>query len=168
MNLLSGQSNFFFDIIVIMKTTIHKIIFINASREKVWNTMLGDATYREWTTAFCPGSYYKGSWEDGSKILFLGPNPETGAEGGMVSRIKESRLHEFVSIEHLGMIMDGVEDLESDTVKEWKGFLENYTFTEKDAGTELIIDTDTTEAEAKNMETMWDKALISLKELAEK
>ncbi len=150
-----------------MKTTIHKKIFINAPRQKVWETMLNDATYRDWTTSFCPGSYYKGSWEQGSKILFLGPNPETGKEGGMVSHIKENRLHEFISIEHLGMIMDGVEDTESDMVKEWKGFLENYTFNEKENGTELIIDTDTTDSEAKNMEEMWGKALIRLKELAE-
>ncbi len=151
-----------------MKTTIHKEIFINALREKVWDTMLGDATYRKWTASFNPGSYYKGDWSQGSKILFLGPNPDSGSEGGMVSHIKESRLHEFVSIEHLGMIMNGVEDLESDMVKEWKGCLENYTFTEKDNGTKLIIDVDILETEAENMAGMWDKALIVLKNLAEK
>jgi len=151
-----------------MKTKIHKEIFINAPREKVWDTMLGDVTYRQWTAAFNPGSYYKGDWSEGSKILFLGPNPEGGAEGGMVSRIKENRPHEFVSIEHLGMVVNGVEDTESNMVKEWKGFLENYTFNEKDGGTQLVIDVDMAEEMAKTMEEMWDKALAVLKELAEK
>lgn len=151
-----------------MRITIHKEIFINASREKVWDTMLNDASYREWTASFCPGSYYKGSWEEGSKILFLGPNPVNGEEGGMVSHIKANRLHEFVSIEHLGVVSNGVEDTESEMVQEWKGALENYTFTESNGGTLLVVDTDVTEAEAKNMSDMWDKALGSLKELAEK
>ena len=92
-----------------MKTTIHKTIHINAPRAKVWDTMLDDATYRQWTASFCPGSYYKGSWQEGSKMLFLGPNPETGVEGGLVSYIKENRLHEFISIEHVGLEKAAVE-----------------------------------------------------------
>ena len=30
-------------------------IIINASKEKVWNTMLEDKTYRQWTEAFAAG-----------------------------------------------------------------------------------------------------------------
>jgi len=96
---------------------IHFSIIINAPREKVWETMLGEATYPQWTNSFSPGSYFKGSWDEGSKILFLGQNPDGTGEGGMVSRIKESRLHEFVSIEHLGTISNGVEDTTSDDAK---------------------------------------------------
>lgn len=44
--------------------------FIKAPREKVWDIMLSNATYREWTSAFNPGSYFSGSWEQGSQILF--------------------------------------------------------------------------------------------------
>lgn len=46
-------------------------IEINAPKEKIWNTMLNDETYRIWTETFAPGSYYKGDWAQGSKILFL-------------------------------------------------------------------------------------------------
>ena len=102
-------------------------IIINAPKEKVWNTMLDDKTYRIWTEAFSPGSHYVGTWDKGSKILFLGPN-EKGIMGGMVSRIKENRLFEYISIEHLGIVHDGVEDTTSDAVKQWAGSLENYTF----------------------------------------
>lgn len=63
--------------------------------------MLNDESYREWTRAFTEGSHYKGSWEEGSKILFLDPN---GA--GMVSRIAKNDLYEFISIEHLGFVDD--------------------------------------------------------------
>jgi uncharacterized protein YndB with AHSA1/START domain len=147
---------------------IHSVTFINAPREKVWDVMLGDATYREWTKAFNPGSYYKGGWETGAKILFLGPNPATGqGEGGMVSRVSEARRPEFVSIEHLGMVNDGQEVTEGPLVDAWKGAHENYTFAEKDGGTELTVDSDTAESEKETMEKMWQEALVKLKELAE-
>ncbi len=147
---------------------LHQSIFINAPREKVWDAMLSDVTYREWTMPFNPGSYYRGSWDKGSKILFLGPNPSGQGEGGMVSRIAENRLHEFISIEHLGIIKDGVEDTMSDEVKPWAGAHENYTFVEKDGGTEVVVDIDSMELEMPSMEEMWEKSLQILKEIAER
>lgn len=148
---------------------LHFSTFINAPREKVWKTMLGDASYREWTKAFQDGSYFKGDWSEGSKILFIGPSPIEGqGEGGMVSRIKENRLYEFISIEHLGIIMNGIEDTESAEARKWTPAYENYTFLDKDGGTELLIEIDTDEKLKDDFEMMWPKALVKLKELAEK
>ena len=147
---------------------IHFSIHIHAPREKVWNIMLGETTYPQWASAFNPGSYFKGSWEEGSKILFLGPNPTGDGEGGMVSRIKENRLHEFVSIEHIGMIANGVEDTTSEEVKKWTPSHENYTFVDKDGGTEVSMDMDILDEYKAMFEEMWPKALQLLKELAEK
>lgn len=143
-------------------------IEINAPKEKVWDTMLDDKTYRRWTAAFNEGSYYKGDWSKGSKIIFLGPNPETGKEGGMVSRIAENKPYEFISIEHLGIINDGVEDTTSDAVKPWAGSLENYTFKEINGKTELLVDMDINDDYKEMFEDMWPNALQKLKELAEK
>ena len=143
-------------------------IEINAPKEKVWNTMLEDATYRLWTTPFSEGSYYKGDWSKGSKIIFLGPNPETGKEGGMVSRIAENKLYEYISIEHLGMINDGVEDTTSEEVKKWTPAFENYTFKEKNGKTDVLVDMDINEEYKEMFEGMWPTALKKLKELAEK
>ena len=141
-------------------------IDINAPKEKVWNTMLQDKTYRMWTEAFTEGSYYSGDWNKGSKILFLALGAD-GKTGGMVSRIKDNKLHEFISIEHLGEVVDGVEDTTSDRVKVWAGALENYTFKDKNGKTELIVDMDIN-AEYKEMfEGMWPKALQKLKSLCE-
>jgi hypothetical protein len=55
---------------------------INAPVRDVWTIMLSDSTYREWTSAFHPGSYYEGGWEKGSEIRFIGTD-EKGALGGM-------------------------------------------------------------------------------------
>ena len=141
-------------------------IFIDAPRERVWDVMLADQTYRQWTSAFHPGSYYKGDWSTGSKILFLGPSPE-GGEGGMVSRIRENRPHEFISIEHLGIVHDGIEDTESDAAKQWAPAFENYTFADRDGGTELTIEMDIESTEKDKFETMWRNALSQLKQIAE-
>lgn len=142
-------------------------IIINAPKEKVWNTMLEDKTYRIWTEAFAKGSHYVGDWSQGSKILFLGPN-EKGIMGGMVSRIKENRLHEYISIEHLGIVHDGQEDTTSDAVKQWAGSLENYTLKDLNAKTELLVDMDINDDFKDMFENMWPGALQKLKELAER
>jgi uncharacterized protein YndB with AHSA1/START domain len=148
---------------------IHFTIQINAPKEKVWDTMLGDSTYREWTESFHSGSYYKGDWGEGSKMLFLGPDESGKKDGGLVSRIKENRKYEFLSIEHLGLVMDGVEDTESEEAHKWTPAFENYTFTEKDGGTEVNIDMDVLNEEYKEMfEGMWPKALLKLKEITER
>jgi len=55
-----------------MKETMHFEITINAPVAKVWDMMLAQETYRQWTAAFEPTSYYEGSWEKGSKMKFLG------------------------------------------------------------------------------------------------
>lgn len=143
-------------------------ILINAPREKVWDIMLSDATYREWTSAFNPTSYYEGSWEQGSKILFKGTNDKGEVDGGMVSRIAESRKPEYVSIEHLGVIIDNKEVTDDPQYKEWAGAHENYTFNEKDGGTELLIDLDVTDEMAGDMKAMWERALLKLKEICER
>lgn len=130
--------------------------------------MLDDTTYREWTRAFNEGSYYKGSWDKGSKILFLGPDPKTGEEGGMVSRIAENKPYECISIEHLGIVKNGIEDTTSEEAKKWSPAYENYTFKEKDGETELLIDMDSADEMVDEFSKMWPTALEELKEIAER
>lgn len=147
---------------------LHFSIIINAPKEKVWNTLLDDATYREWTSVFNPqGSYYKGNWKQGTKMLFLGPD-EHGKLGGMVSRIKENRPHEYLSIEHIGIFQDGKEDTTSEVAKKWIPAFECYTLRENDRKTEVLIDMDTADEYMNMFQEMWPKALRKLKQLAEK
>lgn len=143
-------------------------IVINAPVEKVWNTMLEKDTYEQWTKPFNPTSTFRGDWSEGSKMLFIGTDEQGKDAGGMVSRIAENRPHEYISIEHLGIISNGVEDTESEEATKWAPAHENYAFTEKDGGTEVSIELDINEAEKEVFEEMWAKALAALKELAEK
>jgi len=147
--------------------TIQFTALINAKKQNVWNVMLEDKTYRQWTTAFHEGSFYKGSWETGSEIHFLGPNEE-GKLSGMYSKIKENRLYDFISIEHLGFISDGTVDTTSEEVKKWTPSFENYTFTEKENQTELKVEMQVDANYKAMFEEMWPIALKILKDLSEK
>lgn len=147
---------------------INLSIHINAPVEKVWNSIINDESYRKWTSIFCPGSYFKGDWSKGSKILFLGPNPETGEEGGMVSEIAENIPHKYISIKHNGVINNGVEDATSEEVKKWTPSYENYSFEEKDGGTLFTLDMDSTDEYYDMFMETWPQALEKLKEVAER
>lgn len=148
---------------------LHASIQINAPREKVWDTMMSESTYSEWTEAFNPGSKFIGNWEEGSKMIFVGPAQDgSGKEEGMVSQIKENRKPEFMSIEHLGIYKDGVEDTTSDEAKKWAPAFENYTLTEVDGGTKVSIDMDIEDKYKNEFEVMWNKALNKLKEISER
>jgi len=142
-------------------------ILIKAPVDKVYKLMLEDASYRIWTAPFNPGSYFKGSWKKGTKILFLGPDGK-GNEGGMVSEIAENIPNKFVSIHHLGILKDGKEILNGPEVEGWGDALENYTFAPKGDSTLLNIEVDTNEEYKAMFEGMWPKALQVLKEICEK
>lgn len=62
--------------------TLHFSQTINAPVKKVWDVMLADKTYREWTALFMAGSHFEGNWEQGSKMLFMAPD-ENGKKDGM-------------------------------------------------------------------------------------
>jgi hypothetical protein len=108
-----------------------------------------------------------GDWNEEGKMLFLAPD-ETGEMSGMVSRIKENRPYEYISIEHIGIVQNGKEDTSSESVKEWAGALENYTFRETGGKTEVLVDTDTEDEYKEMRQDMWPKALQKLKALVEK
>lgn len=140
-------------------------ILIKASPEKVYQTMLNDKSYRDWTSVFSEGSYFKGSWEKGSKMLFLAPGKN--GEMGMVSRIEENIPSKFVSIQHLGMVENGVEITSGPSVESWAGAFENYTFQERGGMTVLKIEMDSNVEFKSYFETTWPKALDRLKSLCE-
>lgn len=137
-------------------------VSINASREKVWDTLWRDESYRAWTSVFAEGSKAVTDWEKGSKVLFL-----DGKGEGMVSTIVDNKPGEFMSIKHLGTIKGGVEDLDSEQTLQWAGALENYTLETKDGHTVLTVDMDITDEYKDYFLTTWPKALDKVKQLAE-
>ena len=137
-------------------------IRVNASREKIWDVLWSDGSYRQWTSVFAEGSRAETDWKKGSKVLF-----HDGKGDGMVSTIIENIPNEFMSIKHLGEVKNGIEDTASEKVKQWAGAMENYTLTEVDGKTELNVDMDIAEEYKDYFLTTWPKALEKIKELAE-
>lgn len=119
-------------------------------------------SYRQWTVPFCEGSRFEGSWAPGARIRFLAPNGD-----GMVAEIAEHRPGAFISIRHLGWIVQGQDDTTSERVRAWAPAYENYTFTAVDGGTLLVVDQDMTGEYVDYMQRTWPLALAALKALCE-
>ena len=145
-----------------MKTLTFEIV-IHAPRTQVWETMLGPETYKAWAAAFCEGTYYVGSWEKGAKIHFLAPSGD-----GMSSVIAENRPNEFVSIRHIGMIENGVEDTTSDKVRAWAPAYENYRFEDAAGACSVTVTLDTAAEWEEYMLDTFPQALALLKSLCER
>lgn len=144
-----------------MKTLTFEIT-IDAPRALVWSRMLDAEGYRAWTAAFCEGSHFEGSWDPGARIRFLAPSGD-----GMTSEIAEHVPQQFVSIRHLGMIENGVEDTSSDKVRAWAPAYENYRFENAPGGCRVTVTLDTAEDWQSYMEDTFPRALVRLKQICE-
>lgn len=144
-------------------------ISIHAPVSAVYNIMLGissKSTYEQWTALFNPTSTYEGNWEKGSKMLFIGVD-EKGEKGGIVSKIAENIPHQFVSIQHYGLVNAGKEITEGAEVEKWANGFENYSFEENNEVTTVKVEIDATEEFIDFMNETYPKALKKLKELCE-
>lgn len=141
-------------------------IAIHAKAEKVFTTMLNKPTYEKWTAAFNPGSTYEGGWNKGDKIYFIGFG-EDGKKGGMVSRIAENIPNQFIAIQHYGILDGDTEITEGPLVDSWRDALENYTFSETNGVTTVLVETDMNEDYVDYFNDTWPKALKILKGLCE-
>lgn len=142
-------------------------IIINASPEKVWDAIVDDAKYRKWTEVFHEGSYFEGGWNKGDSIRFLIINKK-GQKEGMLSEIAESKFPEFISIKHLGFVLNGVEDTTSEEVKKWTPAFENYTLEKMDdQKTKFKLYQDIADDYYDMFMDLWPKAFKKLKEVSE-
>lgn len=142
---------------------------INAPAVNVYDCMLGiqnKSTYEQWTSLFNPTSTYEGSWNKGSKILFVGVD-EKGEKGGIVSKIADNIPNQFVSIQHYGLVKGDQEITEGPEVEKWANGFENYSFEENNGITTVTVELDTTEDFIGYMNEKYPKALSRLKELCE-
>ena len=136
---------------------------INAPKEKVWEVLWNEASYRTWTRPFAEGSHVvTDNWKEGSKVLFL-----DGRGMGMVSVVASNKPNEFMSFKHLGEVKDGVEDTSSEKVSGWAGATENYFLKEAGGKTELKVEMDITDEFKDMFSKIWPKALEQVKTLCE-
>jgi len=139
-------------------------INIAAPKQKVWETMLNQVTYKEWVAASWPGSYYEGIWKPEGNVKFLSPG-----HGGTLATLAEYRPYDYVLARHTGVLnADGTEDRDSDTAKGWIGITESYIFTEQNGITTLTVQINTNPEWEKMFSDGWPAALAKLKEICDR
>jgi uncharacterized protein YndB with AHSA1/START domain len=147
---------------------IHTSIEIKCTQAEVWDAIVNNEKYRLWTATFSPGSHFKGGWNKGDKILFLGPG-EDGAVSGIVSEIAKSIYPSYISIQHNSYITNGVEDTTSEAVRAWFPAYENYSIEKiDDTTTRFTVDMDSEDQYYEMFLELWPKAVQVLKEVVEK
>jgi len=136
-------------------------IAIKASKEKVWNTLWGDKTFRDWASIVDEGTYMVGDIKQGAEVQFI-----SGASGyGVTSLIEKLTPNELVSFRHMA---DTQESGKREREKEWTGGIERYSLTERDGSTTVTVELDAPPEQIETFEERLPKALRRVKELAEK
>ena len=125
--------------------------------------MLQPDTYKEWTAASWPGSYYEGEWKAGKDIKFISDDGS-----GTLAHIKEVKPFEHIASEHIAILQKGgIEDTTSEQAKNWIGITENYNFKETKGETTLIVEIITRPDWEKMFNDGFPNALKKLKEICE-
>jgi hypothetical protein len=143
--------------------TLEFKVEIKAPKEIVWEVLWKDETYRQWTAAFCEGTYAISDWNEGSKIHFLSPTGE-----GMNSVIESKIDYEYMAFKHLSDLKGFIEMPIDDAAKEWTGAMETYRLTSSVSGTVLNVTMDCIEKYADYFKNTFPKSMEIIKELSEK
>jgi hypothetical protein len=141
---------------------INHTIEINAPREKVWNILWDDATYRKWTSAFNEGSYAVSDWKQGSPIHFLDPQGQ-----GMFSVIETLDKPSTMIFKHLGVVKDGKEQPPTPETEKWSGGTEEYYLAEENGKTTLTVSSYAPEEFVEIFNSGFAKGFAIVKELSE-
>lgn len=133
---------------------------INAPKEKVWDTLWQDETFRDWAGLIDPGTYMRGVLKEGSEVEFI--SAENGY--GVTSLVEKLVEGEILLLRHHADTQDsGKEDRE----KQWTGGAESYTLSEKNDTTTLTVAFDVPSELEEMFNDLYPKALNRVKQLAE-
>ena len=102
-------------------------IQINATPEKVWETLFSQDSYRKWASAMNEGTYFEGNWEVGSVMKFLDPQ-----NNGMYNLVTENIPNKELGMKHLGWILEA--EL---SPQNWEDSTLNYILEPNEKGTLL-------------------------------
>lgn len=136
-------------------------IEIKAPKEKVWNTLWEDKTFRDWSNFIDEGTYMKGVMKEGSEVQFI----SSVGGYGVTSLIEILRPNEFVLFRHSEDTKESGEQIRE---KEWSGGTESYSLNEKHGVTSLAITIDVPDELEEIFNVRVPQALERVKTLAEK
>jgi hypothetical protein len=136
-------------------------IEINATKERVWDTLWQDETFREWASIIDPETYLVGDLKEGNEIQFI-----SSASGyGVTSLVEKIVTGEFLLLRHHA---DTKDSGKREREKEWTGGKESYSLAEKDGTTTLTVTFDVPQELEEEFKVNYPKALERVKVLAER
>ncbi|KXK56515.1 MAG: SRPBCC domain-containing protein [Chlorobi bacterium] len=133
---------------------------INATKERVWETLWQDESLREWASIIDPGTYMVGDLKEGSEVQFI--SSESGY--GVTSLVEKLTVNEFLLLRHRA---DTQEEGAQERDNEWTGGEETYALSESNGATTLTVAFDVPPELEGYFKTNYPKALNRVKELAE-
>lgn len=136
-------------------------IELHAPKEKVWETLWSDETFRQWAGIIDPGTYMKGELIAGNEIEFI--SAENGY--GVTSLVEELIENEFLLLRHSA---DTKESGTKEREKQWTGSTERYLLDENDGITTLSVTFGVPPELEEYFNDNYSKALEKVKQLAEK
>jgi uncharacterized protein YndB with AHSA1/START domain len=136
-------------------------IKIHAPKERVWNTLWQDETFRQWANIIDPGTYMKGMLKQGNEIQFI--SSENGY--GVTSLVEKLIPNEFVLFRHMADTKDnGAHGRE----KDWTGGTESHSLVEEEGTTTLTVKFDVPTEMEEIFTVRFPKALEQIKILSER
>lgn len=133
---------------------------IKAAKEKIWNTLWQDETFRQWAGLIDPGTYMVGELKEGGEVQFI--SAENGY--GVTSLVEKITENEFLLLRHSADTQDtGKRERE----KEWTGGVESYALTEEDGTTTLTASFDVPTEMEEYFKVNYPKALDQVKRMSE-
>lgn len=136
-------------------------IEINATKERVWDTLWEDETLRQWAEIIDPGTYMVGELKEGEEVQWI--SAENGY--GVTSLVEKLTPCEYVLLRHSA---DTQNSGEQERDKQWTGGAESYTLRENGGITTLTVAFDVPTELEDYFNTAYPKAMDKIKELAEK
>lgn len=133
---------------------------IQATKEKVWDTLWQDETLREWAGIIDPGTHMVGELKEGNEVQFI-----SGNGYGVTTLVEKLIAGKLLLLRHRADTQDSGKQ---ERKKEWTGGKESYSLTEKDRSTTLTATFDVPPELEKYFEDSYPKALERVKTLAEK
>ena len=136
-------------------------IEITATKERVWDTLWRDETFRDWASIIDPETYMVGDLKEGNEVQFI-----SSANGyGVTSLVEKLVAGKFLLLRHRA---DTQENGKREREKEWTGGKESYSLAEKDGTTTLTVAFGVPPEMEDYFKANYPKALERVKVLAEK
>jgi len=136
-------------------------IEITAPKERVWNTLLENKTFRDWGNIIDEGQYMVGEIKEGNEVQFI-----SSVSGyGVTSLVEKLIENEFVLFRQMA---DTKDSGQQEREKEWTGGAESYSLAENEGVTILKVDIDVPPGQEETFKDRFPKALERVKILAEK